>query len=195
MDIMMMPVSYNASSTSSTPSASTASSTPSASSTSSASCCSSNSIEMVTIDLESEEASTNTNPLELKECYICLHDIALNTGFTLECNHTFHSACYNTFIVHELRVKETNTVLCPACRECIIKIVQRPVDSDEDDYPMLYDAVTERQEIPVPYNDFNAVFNRHRACFVTIQFGMIVLVVWFIASVIACSSGRDTALC
>ena len=176
----MMPVSYNASSTSST------------SSTSSASCSSSNSIEMVTIDLESEQASTSTN---VKECYICLYDIAPNTGFTLECNHTFHSACYNTFIVHELRVKEANTVLCPACRECIIKIVNEPVDSDEDDYPMLYDATSERQEIAVSPNDFNAVYIRHRMCFVTIQFGVIVVFIWLIVSLIACTSGKDTVLC
>jgi hypothetical protein len=147
---------------------------------------------MVTIELQSDTSSTSTNE---KDCYICLQNIPPNTGFTLDCNHTFHSGCYNTFLVHELRVKETNTVLCPACRECIIKIVQQPVDSDEDDYPMLYDAVTERQEIPVPSNDFNAVFNRHRACLVTIQFGIIVLVVWFIASAISCSSGKDTPLC
>lgn len=186
MDIMMMPVSYNASSAWST---SSTSSTPSTSV----------SMEMVTIDLESE--SENSSPSmtssELKDCYICLSSIPLNTGFTLDCNHTFHSGCYNTYIVHELKVKETNTVLCPACRECIIKIVQQPVESDEDDYPMLYDATTtERQEIPDPSNDdFTAVYNRHRMCFITIQFSLIVTLLWFIASVIACSTGKDTPLC
>lgn len=177
MDMMMMPVSY------------------SASSTPNASCCSNNTMEMVTIDLESEHVSTSTNHLESKECYICLHDIPPNTGFILDCNHTFHSACYNTYLVHELRVKETNSVLCPACRECIIKIVQQPVDSDEDEYPMLYDAVTERQENPVPSNDLNAVLIRHRVCLMTIQFGIVVMLIWFIASAIACSSGKDTPLC
>lgn len=151
---------------------------------SSVSSSSNNSMEMVTIDLEN-----------IKDCCICLSSISPNTGVTLDCNHTFHSACYNMFLVHELKIKETNTVLCPVCRECIIKIVRQTVDTDEDDYPMLYDATTERQEISVPSNDLNVLFIRYRMCFMIIQFGLIVMLIFFIASIISCSIGKNTSFC
>jgi hypothetical protein len=135
---------------------------------------------------------------ELKECVICLHDILPNSGCTLDCNHTFHCACYNTFLVHELRVKQTNTVLCPVCRNCIVTIIQEPMTSqeaneisaaNEDGFRYLSNVQgQEGQEVSSQYN-------RHRLCFAMLHIGIIIIGIWVIISLVACSSDGNNALC
>ncbi len=44
----------------------------------------------------------------VKECPICLDDIACNTVKTTECNHTFHEECFTTWLTYN------NS--CPLCR-------------------------------------------------------------------------------
>jgi DNA-directed RNA polymerase subunit RPC12/RpoP len=55
-------------------------------------------------------------------CSICLTDISNHASTTLQCEHTFHTHCYTTFLAHNI-INKKEDIQCPLCRETILQIV------------------------------------------------------------------------
>lgn len=49
-------------------------------------------------------------------------DISNHASTTLQCQHTFHTHCYTTFLAHNI-INKKGDIQCPLCRETILQIV------------------------------------------------------------------------
>lgn len=141
-------------------------------------------------------------------CSICLNEVTTQASTTLECNHTFHTHCYTTFLAHNI-IHKKEDIQCPLCRESILQIiVQSPTNihlitnvsgedspnrpnsqGNEDTHTLLMEQAHNSNE------DNDATQACTMAVVSMVKIGIISLVMYISFLFIQCGMGTNNVMC
>lgn len=71
----------------------------------------------------------NSPNKENEECTICLDPMETYPIVTLECTHSFHSACFNKYIISKQQPQKAD-IDCPLCRAHVSINIQEDIIND-----------------------------------------------------------------
>ncbi len=94
--------------------------------------------------LEATKISSGKNPVQLKECGICLDDKAESDFAVLGCGHAYCKECFNHQLDIELREKSVANLKCPECRLPMEELDIREITPDKNKWEAFVNIATLR---------------------------------------------------